>query len=421
MARHVKATWFLLWAFFLHKSEQSVFLSAKDANEVIPRYRRANLLFIEELLHGHLERECLEERCNHEEAREYFEDDVKTEMFWKSYFGGRQCSSDPCMNNGTCEDTIRSYTCTCPEDYSGNNCQFAKNECYPQMNDGCQHFCRPGYRSYHCSCAEGYDLGEDNKSCFPTDRYACGRVLAAEESSEMKTASAEKTLQNRFPWQVLLINSEGKGFCSGVILNQNFVLTTAECTQKYSPSSIKVVAGKLKNHEPEINKQVIQVINIQVHMRYSAETGENNIALLQLNTNLTYNNFCLPVCIPERDFAENVLMPGNLGAVSSWKLQDEVKLGGLLIEFQVSPLERETCENILNITHTNRVFCGTSQELLNGHLAGGSHFAVEHKGTWFLIGMLGSCPSQLSNLEAFVFTKVSRYITWLQKTMHRNE
>ncbi|XP_029014792.1 transmembrane gamma-carboxyglutamic acid protein 2 isoform X2 [Betta splendens] len=34
---------------------------------------------------GNLERECYEEKCNYEEAREVFEDDAKTQAFWKQY------------------------------------------------------------------------------------------------------------------------------------------------------------------------------------------------------------------------------------------------------------------------------------------------------------------------------------------------
>lgn len=61
----------LLYIFF------SVFLSAKDANKVITRAKRARFFFFEEFLQGNLERECLEERCSLEEAREVFEDDKK--------------------------------------------------------------------------------------------------------------------------------------------------------------------------------------------------------------------------------------------------------------------------------------------------------------------------------------------------------
>lgn len=55
----------------------AVFLHTKDANQVLTRPRRANSLF-EELKKGDMERECMEERCSYEEAREIFEDDKKT-------------------------------------------------------------------------------------------------------------------------------------------------------------------------------------------------------------------------------------------------------------------------------------------------------------------------------------------------------
>lgn len=42
------------------------------------RSKRANQFLVEEILQGNLERECREELCNYEEAREYFENDAKT-------------------------------------------------------------------------------------------------------------------------------------------------------------------------------------------------------------------------------------------------------------------------------------------------------------------------------------------------------
>uniref|UniRef100_A0A8C3TFQ6 Gla domain-containing protein n=1 Tax=Chelydra serpentina TaxID=8475 RepID=A0A8C3TFQ6_CHESE len=55
-----------------------VFLSANNANQVISRHKRGSFLIIEEFFQGNLERECLEERCTYEEAREAFEDNDKT-------------------------------------------------------------------------------------------------------------------------------------------------------------------------------------------------------------------------------------------------------------------------------------------------------------------------------------------------------
>lgn len=54
---------------FIYKGE--VFVSRPEASVFLHRSRRANYLF-EELLKGNLERECMEEKCSYEEAKEIF-------------------------------------------------------------------------------------------------------------------------------------------------------------------------------------------------------------------------------------------------------------------------------------------------------------------------------------------------------------
>lgn len=48
-----------------------------SAHSILGRFKRANSFF-EEVKPGNLERECREETCNYEEAREIFEDNEKT-------------------------------------------------------------------------------------------------------------------------------------------------------------------------------------------------------------------------------------------------------------------------------------------------------------------------------------------------------
>uniref|UniRef100_A0A8C5D9W6 Prothrombin n=1 Tax=Gouania willdenowi TaxID=441366 RepID=A0A8C5D9W6_GOUWI len=56
---------------------QHVFFHRQQASQVLTRNRRANQVF-EEMKPGNLERECVEEICDHEEAREVFEQNDKT-------------------------------------------------------------------------------------------------------------------------------------------------------------------------------------------------------------------------------------------------------------------------------------------------------------------------------------------------------
>lgn len=54
-----------------------VFIKKENVDKFLERTKRANS-FLEELKKGNIERECNEERCSKEEAREAFEDQEKT-------------------------------------------------------------------------------------------------------------------------------------------------------------------------------------------------------------------------------------------------------------------------------------------------------------------------------------------------------
>ncbi|NXW55226.1 TMG4 protein, partial [Eurystomus gularis] len=62
-----------------------VFTSEKEANLFIGRHLLNNRFDFEAFTADNLERECLEELCSYEEAREVFEDTDKTMEFWKDY------------------------------------------------------------------------------------------------------------------------------------------------------------------------------------------------------------------------------------------------------------------------------------------------------------------------------------------------
>ncbi|XP_053576286.1 prothrombin [Bombina bombina] len=62
----------------------NVFLTSQQAKSVLSRPRRANSA-LEELRKGNMERECIEEICNYEEAREIKENPAETDLFWATY------------------------------------------------------------------------------------------------------------------------------------------------------------------------------------------------------------------------------------------------------------------------------------------------------------------------------------------------
>ncbi|XP_051560876.1 growth arrest-specific protein 6-like isoform X1 [Myxocyprinus asiaticus] len=165
-------------------------LSREEANDFLRRHRRAYQVF-EETKQGHLERECVEEMCSKEEAREVFENDPETEYFYPKYlvcmekFGDSekkkhdlitcvhnipdQCSPNPCNHLGMvrCEDKKGEFLCHCFTGWTGVRCDKDVNECIKQ-NGRCDHECNNTVGSYHCSCRHGYRLS-GHHTCLDVD------------------------------------------------------------------------------------------------------------------------------------------------------------------------------------------------------------------------------------------------------------
>ncbi|XP_061736551.1 transmembrane gamma-carboxyglutamic acid protein 4 isoform X2 [Nerophis ophidion] len=67
------------------RSTKEVFVDEGEAHSFLGRHLLFNRFDFEMFVPGNLERECYEEDCNYEEAREVFEDTPATNDFWKKY------------------------------------------------------------------------------------------------------------------------------------------------------------------------------------------------------------------------------------------------------------------------------------------------------------------------------------------------
>ncbi|XP_056382424.1 prothrombin isoform X1 [Hyla sarda] len=107
----------------------NVFISNQEAMSVLKRSRRANSIF-EELKKGNMERECMEELCDYEEAREIKESDTVTDAFWRRYQSCQPEKKPPretldlCMSGNCAEGIGQNYLGTISVTRSGRDCQY---------------------------------------------------------------------------------------------------------------------------------------------------------------------------------------------------------------------------------------------------------------------------------------------------------
>nr|XP_044627696.1 vitamin K-dependent protein S isoform X3 [Equus asinus] len=187
------------------------FLSKQHASQVLVRKRRANSI-LEETKKGNLERECIEELCNKEEAREIFENIPETEYFYPKYLGclgsfraglftaarqstnaypdlrscvnaiPDQCNPLPCKEDGymSCKDGQATFTCVCKSGWQGEMCESDVNECKDPLNvnGGCSQICNNTPGSYYCSCKGGFVMLSNEKDCKDVDE--CSENMCAQ-------------------------------------------------------------------------------------------------------------------------------------------------------------------------------------------------------------------------------------------------
>ncbi|XP_043828130.1 prothrombin, partial [Dromiciops gliroides] len=119
---------------------EHVFLGQQQALSVLQRVRRANRGLLEEMRAGNLERECLEELCNYEEAFEALESTTATDEFWSKY---KNCESvrttsrdifDNCLKGNCAQGLGANYRGNISVTKSGIECQLWRSY-YPHKPD----------------------------------------------------------------------------------------------------------------------------------------------------------------------------------------------------------------------------------------------------------------------------------------------
>uniref|UniRef100_A0A8C2N9R3 Vitamin K-dependent protein S n=1 Tax=Capra hircus TaxID=9925 RepID=A0A8C2N9R3_CAPHI len=203
------------------------FAMGQHASQVLVRRRRANSL-LEETKKGNLERECIEELCNKEEAREVFENNpetVRTHEKWSvsclgSFRAGLfttarlstnaypdlrscvnaipdQCNPLPCNEDGymTCKDGQATFTCICKSGWQGEKCESDVDECVLKPSICGTAVCKNIPGDFECECAEDVDECSENLCAQLCVNYPGGYSCYCDGKKGFKLAQDQKSCE----------------------------------------------------------------------------------------------------------------------------------------------------------------------------------------------------------------------------------
>ncbi|XP_015109663.1 trypsin I-P1 [Diachasma alloeum] len=241
--------------------------------------------------------------------------------------------------------------------------------------------------------------------------------------------NGHEVLQHQYPFQVAIytkypILGREEMVCGGVIVNSDWILTSAQCISKWKDMVVK--AGKHKLSAKEPRQEVRSVKKSFKHSQYKPvywfhKIAENDIALLRLAKPLTWNEHVQPIALPKAGVEHT-----GIGYLIGWGGADADETSDVLQDGRVSFLDSDNCTKIIKKKYkvkpisSDQVCTGSIDRVFVSACSkdlGGPVVQYQADSSPQLVGIVSWDDSCRSRGLPTVYTRVSAYVGWIEKTV----
>ncbi|CAH0562588.1 unnamed protein product [Brassicogethes aeneus] len=236
-------------------------------------------------------------------------------------------------------------------------------------------------------------FGSCNKTTYPTVNLSCMDFMCGKarksyaERRALRIVGGVASKPGDWPFLAALLGGPEEIFyCAGVLIADQWVLTASHCVGNHSDvSGWKIQLGITRRHSHAFYGQKMRVKRVVPHPMYNLGVAhDNDIALFQLSSRVSFHELLLPVCLPP---AHKQLHPGTVCTVIGWGKKEDTGLSEYepeINEVEVPILNRDLCNDWLESRDLNV----TDGMICAGYIQGGKdacqvgHFSYSSRPRW---------------------------------------
>ncbi|XP_050420466.1 venom protease-like [Adelges cooleyi] len=272
----------------------------------------------------------------------------------------------------------------------------------------------------------------ERPSTLPHDT-TCGKTSTIRD----KIVGGSPPKLDDWPWMVALGFRDAykpeiplQWLCGGTLISNRYVVTAAHCTTGVGGRQITIArVGELDlnpNVKDGASPQDIPVSKIIAHELYNGERVVNDIALLKLESPVTFNAHVQPICLPsitKMKFKNFVKFSPTVIGYGSTNFRQPTS--SALLEVVVPVLDNAECERAYKKTSATideRVICA-------GYLQGGKDACQGDSGgplmlpngkQYYLIGVVSFGYKCAEPGYPGIYTRVTYFVDWIIETINKN-